>query len=60
MALSQLSLPSVVTFRLTNMRHENVNTQILDIISRFSQELLDGALISVTDDAVRVRFLPLD
>jgi hypothetical protein len=42
------------------MRHENVNTQILDIISRFSQELLDGALISVTDDAVRVRFLPLD
>ena len=59
-ALSRLRLPSVVTFRLTNMRHENVNEQLHDIIDRFSQELLNGALISVTDDAIRVRLLPID
>jgi len=59
-ALSQASFPSVVTFRLTDMRRDNVNRHLLLVISRFSQEPLAGTLISVTDDAIRVRQLSID
>jgi len=59
-ALSQANFPSVVTFRLTDMRRDNVHSHLRIIISRFSHELLDGALISVTDEAIRVRRLPIN
>ena len=59
-ALSRLRLPSVVTFRLSNMRHGHVNEQLHVIIDRFEHELLQGALISVTDDSICVRLLPVD
>ena len=59
-ALSQASFPSVVAFRLTDMRRDNVNRHLFLVISRFSQELLAGTLISVTDETIRVRRLPID
>lgn len=58
-ALSQASHPSVITFRLSDMRRANVDHHLLLIIARFSQDLHSGALISATDDAIRVRKLPI-
>ena len=58
-ALSRGQLPSVVTFRLMDMRAGEVNRRLDDILSRFATQLAEGALISVTDDAVRIRRLPV-
>jgi len=57
--LSRGQLPSVVTFRLADMRAGEVNRRLDDILSRFAMQLEEGALVSVTDDAVRIRRLPV-
>lgn len=58
-ALSRGQLPSVITFRLANMRAGEVNRRLEDVLFRFSSALEEGSLISVTDDAVRIRRLPV-
>jgi predicted nuclease of predicted toxin-antitoxin system len=58
-ALSRGQLPSVITFRLTDMRATEVSRRVEDVLDRFAALLEEGALISVTDDAVRVRRLPV-
>jgi predicted nuclease of predicted toxin-antitoxin system len=58
-ALSQGKLPSVITFRLSNMSVEEVNRRLADVLRRFTPLLNEGALISITDDAVRIRRLPV-
>lgn len=51
--------PSVVTFRLTNMRPENVNQFCKTIIDRFSDAMAEGAILSVGDRKVRSHPLPI-
>lgn len=46
-ALSQGSLPSVITFRLPDMRPVQVNSYLEEILNQFAGELATGALISV-------------
>lgn len=58
-ALSRGQLPSVITFRLADMRAAEVNRRLEDVVDRLAALLEEGALISVTDDAVRVRRLPV-
>jgi hypothetical protein len=57
-ALSQAQQPSVVTFRLEDMRAVRVNQYLQEIITRFAGELRQGALISVSEQGIRVRRLP--
>lgn len=59
-ALSQAQQPSVVTFRLEDMRAVRVNQHLQAIIARFADELQRGALISVSEQSVRVRLLPAE
>lgn len=56
-ALSGDQYPSVITFRLDDMRSQQVNRYLQDILERFASELERGTLISVTDQSVRVRRL---
>lgn len=58
-ALSRNQYPSVVTFRLSDMRAPVVNGYLQEVLERFALELRTGALISVTDQAIRVRQLPV-
>jgi predicted nuclease of predicted toxin-antitoxin system len=58
-AISGQGLPSVVTFRLVNMRAAEVNPYLMDVLTRFSAELTNGALVSVSEQAVRIRKLPI-
>jgi len=60
LAASGADLPSVIIFRLRNMRPERVELHLLNLISQYSKALEDGAIITVTEGRVRVRNLPLE
>jgi predicted nuclease of predicted toxin-antitoxin system len=59
-AASGARLPSVVIFRLRNMRPETVNQYTQGIIKQHRESLEQGAIISVTERQVRVRLLPIE
>ncbi len=58
-AASGAQLPSVVVFRLRNMSPESVNRYLQSIIAQYGDVLEKGAIVSVTEGRIRVRFLPL-
>lgn len=58
-ALSRKRLPSVITLRLTDMRSAHVNRHLQDVLARFADPLTRGALLSVSDEAIRLRRLPV-
>ena len=60
LAASGADLPSVIIFRLRNMRPERVDLHLLTIISQHLKALEDGVIITVTEGRVRVRSLPLE
>lgn len=60
MAASGAKAPSVVIFRLRNMRPESVNRFLKQVISRFQSELERRAIITVTEGNIRVRELPVE
>lgn len=41
------------------MRANQVNRYLQDVLSRFASQLNAGALISVTEQAIRIRHLPV-
>src|SRR5262245_11389045 len=59
MAASRAALPSIVIFRLHNMRPEQVNRYLTQILQRYEAELQQGVIISVTETQIRYRTLPL-
>lgn len=58
-AISQSRLPSVITFRLKDMRPAQVNHYLNEALSHFADNLQSGALISVGDNGLRMRQLPV-
>lgn len=59
-AASGEALPSIVIFRLHNMRPENVTSHLKRVLLQCRRELEAGAIVSVTEGLIRVRGLPLD
>jgi predicted nuclease of predicted toxin-antitoxin system len=60
LAASGAKLPSVVIFRLRNMRPEQVNRHLSSIISRYPKVLEQGAIVTITEGRARIRRLPLE
>ena len=58
-AASGAMLPSIVVFRLRNMRPERVNRYLNVILNQHGEALEQGAIISVTERQIRVRLLPI-
>ena len=58
-ALSRGRLPSVVTFRLADMRPVQVNRYLDEVVGHFAEQLEGGALASVSEHGIRVRSLPV-
>ncbi|MGC9347219.1 MAG: DUF5615 family PIN-like protein [Anaerolineae bacterium] len=58
-ALSGVGVPSVITFRLADMRPVEVNRYLGQILARLATELEIGALVSVSEGSIRVRSLPV-
>jgi predicted nuclease of predicted toxin-antitoxin system len=59
MAASGAALPSVVIFRLRDMRPPNVNRHLDEILTEYRKLLEDGAIASITEGRIRVRPLPI-
>jgi predicted nuclease of predicted toxin-antitoxin system len=58
-ALSQEQLPSVITFRLDNMQPALVNHYLVEALTRFEVELTSGVLVSINEQAIRARAVPI-
>lgn len=52
-------LPSVVTLRLRNMRYDNVNRRMENVLADHEESLRRGAMVTVTETTIRVRPLPI-
>jgi predicted nuclease of predicted toxin-antitoxin system len=59
LAASGDKLPSVIIFRLTDMRADNVNFHLFKILEKQSVALEKGVVCSVTERKVRIRELPI-
>ena len=59
MAASGERLPSVIIFRLQNMKPDNVNRHLAAIIESVGEQLMEGVIISVNEERIRVRKLPI-
>jgi predicted nuclease of predicted toxin-antitoxin system len=59
-ALGGTRVPSVITFRLGDMRPSQMNQYLSAVLERFAEQLERGALVSVTDSGIRVRSLPIE
>lgn len=59
LAASGGKLPSVIIFRLNDMRAENVNVHLFGILDKQSEALEKGVICSVTERKVRIRELPI-
>ena len=59
LAASGGNLPSVIIFRLRDMRADNVNFHLFSILEKQSDALEKGVVCSVSERKVRIRALPL-
>jgi len=58
-AASGAKLPSVVIFRLRDMRPDRVNCFLRTVITKHQDSLEKGAIASVTEGKIRIRLLPV-
>ncbi|TVQ49079.1 MAG: hypothetical protein EA365_00705 [Gloeocapsa sp. DLM2.Bin57] len=59
LAISKGTLPSVILFRLGNQSRNLIEAKLTEILEKCQNELLEGAIISVTQNALRIRNLPI-
>lgn len=59
LAASGAALPSVVIFRLADMRAGSVNRYLGMTLREAEADLQDGAIVAVREDRIRVRSLPI-
>jgi predicted nuclease of predicted toxin-antitoxin system len=59
LAVSGGQLPSVIIFRLSDERSDSVNARLTEVLATGEAELQTGAIVSVSDAAIRVRRLPI-
>jgi len=58
-AVSGAALPSVIIFRLGNETAEVVTQRLEVTLECCEEDLLSGAIVTVDDDTIRVRQLPI-
>ena len=59
MAISRQQMPSVILFRLKDMRPASVNAHLAEVMRRFEADLVTGVFITVTQRRIRARQLPI-
>ena len=60
MAASGADLPSVVIFRLRDMRPEAVNAHLREVVAEYHEMLEKGVIVSVNERQIRLRSLPIE
>lgn len=59
LAASGADLPSVVLFRLSDMRPSSIERRLVRLLENYASDLEQGAIVSVSDRQIRVRTLPI-
>jgi predicted nuclease of predicted toxin-antitoxin system len=59
LVLSGATKPSVITFRLRNPEVNRINDILKDVLPKLRGELEMGAIVTVEEERVRVRRLPI-
>jgi len=59
LAASGKDLPSVVVFRLKDMRAPNIGLYLFSLLAHYSEAIEEGAICSVTEHRFRIRALPI-
>lgn len=60
LVLSGEDKPSVITFRLSDMRPREVISRLMPLIGDFQDNLTNGAAFVITDKGIRHRPLPIE
>lgn len=58
-ALGNYGLPSLITLRLSSVKPDLVTQKLLDVLPTVETELTEGAAVTINDDSVRIRKLPI-
>jgi len=58
-ALGNYGLPSLITLRLSSVKPDLVTQKLLDILPTVETQLIEGAAVTINDDSVRIRKLPI-
>ena len=59
MALSMATNPSVIRIRIEGLKAEEMAGLIENVIEKTGDDLTEGAIVSVTENRIRVRSLPV-
>ena len=59
LALSGVKGPSVIRIRIEGLRAEDLAALLVDVLKVCRDDLMKGAVVSVTEGGVRIRKLPL-
>ena len=60
MAASGANLPSVVVFRLRDMRPDGVSAHLREVVTEYHEMLEKGVIVSVSERQIRLRSLPIE
>lgn len=59
LALTQASRPSVIRIRLEGLRGEEFSLLLQNVLQQCTEDLEDGAMVTVNEHQIRVRRLPV-
>jgi predicted nuclease of predicted toxin-antitoxin system len=58
-ALSNYEQPSLITLRLSSAKPDVITQRLLEVLPNLQQDLTEGSAITIDDDSVRIRKLPI-
>jgi predicted nuclease of predicted toxin-antitoxin system len=58
-ALSRYSQPSLITLRLSSAKPDIVTQKLLDVLPQIEEALQVGSAITIQDESIRIRKLPV-
>jgi predicted nuclease of predicted toxin-antitoxin system len=58
-ALSRYSQPSLITLRLSSAKPDIVTQKLLNVLPQIEEALQEGSAITIQDDSIRIRKLPV-
>ena len=58
-ALSRYSQPSLITLRLSSAKPDIVTQKLLEVLPQIEEALQEGSAITIQDESIRIRTLPV-
>lgn len=58
-ALGGHEQPSLITIRVSDPAPETVTSRLLSVLPRIQEDLRTGVAVTIDDESIRVRFLPI-